>query len=82
MMMASRIVKKVIGVSEGFFCCPKGIFRDNTCKIYSKPPRNRIGAGQSFLVMSVFAVAMLAPSAWILYHLPEYRQRSRQTPRS
>ncbi|KAL4001615.1 hypothetical protein ACER0C_006914 [Sarotherodon galilaeus] len=50
--------------------------------IYSKPPRNRIGAAQSFFVMSVFAAAMLAPAAWILRHLPEYRQRVQRSPRT
>ncbi|XP_056151147.1 COX8 domain-containing protein [Lampris incognitus] len=50
--------------------------------IYSKPPRNKIGAGQSFLIMSVFAVALLAPAGWILHHLPEYRQRPRPTPKA
>uniref|UniRef100_A0A665X5Y7 Si:dkey-85n7.8 n=1 Tax=Echeneis naucrates TaxID=173247 RepID=A0A665X5Y7_ECHNA len=46
--------------------------------IYSKPPRNKIGATQSFFVMSVFAATMLTPAAWILHHLPEYRQRAKQ----
>ncbi|XP_043962557.1 COX8 domain-containing protein [Gambusia affinis] len=50
--------------------------------IYSKPPRHRVGAAQSFFVMSVFAAAMLAPAAWILYHLPEYRERAQQVPRT
>ncbi|CAI5671301.1 unnamed protein product [Oreochromis niloticus] len=50
--------------------------------IYSKPPRNRIGAAQSFFVMSVFTAAMLAPAAWILRHLPEYRQRVQRSPRT
>lgn len=37
---------------------------------------------QSFFVMSVFTVVMLTPAAWILHHLPEYRQRSRQNPKT
>ncbi|XP_061757453.1 COX8 domain-containing protein [Nerophis ophidion] len=82
MMMASRILTKVNGVSKGFFCRPQNPLKDSTSMIYSKPPRNQIGALQSFFVMSVFAVAMLAPAAWILHHLPEYRQRSRQKPRT
>uniref|UniRef100_A0A3Q3EVQ0 Uncharacterized protein n=1 Tax=Labrus bergylta TaxID=56723 RepID=A0A3Q3EVQ0_9LABR len=41
--------------------------------IYSKPPRT----GSDFFVMTVFAVAMLTPAAWILHHLPEYRKKSR-----
>ncbi|XP_053707629.1 COX8 domain-containing protein [Synchiropus splendidus] len=53
----------------------------SSMKIHSKPPKDKIGAGQSFLVMSVFAVALLAPAAWILHHLPEYRQRSSRPPR-
>ncbi|XP_044026025.1 cytochrome c oxidase subunit 8A, mitochondrial-like [Siniperca chuatsi] len=60
---------------------PKEILKETKKTIYSKPPRNKIGAAQSFFVMSVFAVAMLTPAAWILHHLPEYRQRSKQSPR-
>uniref|UniRef100_A0A3Q2ZG16 Si:dkey-85n7.8 n=1 Tax=Kryptolebias marmoratus TaxID=37003 RepID=A0A3Q2ZG16_KRYMA len=37
---------------------------------------------QSFFVMSVFAVTMLTPAAWILHHLPEYRERTQQSPRT
>ncbi|KAI4899334.1 hypothetical protein NFI96_014591 [Prochilodus magdalenae] len=48
--------------------------------IYSKPPKNKIGPGQSFFIMSVFAFALLAPAGWILHHLPEYRQRPEPPP--
>ncbi|XP_072218398.1 uncharacterized protein [Leuresthes tenuis] len=62
--------------------CSKQIMKETKRMIYSKPPRNRIGAAQSFFVMSVFAAAMLTPAAWILHHLPEYRQRAQQNPRT
>ncbi|CAL8315547.1 unnamed protein product [Merluccius merluccius] len=58
----------------------KAVLQDSRPSIYSKPPRHHIGAGQSFFIMSVFAVAMLAPAGWILHHLPAYRQRSRPDP--
>ncbi|KAG7272598.1 hypothetical protein CRUP_033107 [Coryphaenoides rupestris] len=58
----------------------KAILRDSRSSIYSKPPRNHIGAGQSFFIMSVFAVVMLAPAGWILHHIPEYRQRPHPPP--
>ncbi|XP_076021547.1 cytochrome c oxidase subunit 8A, mitochondrial [Genypterus blacodes] len=61
---------------------PNRILKETRSWIYSKPPKNRIGAGQSFFVMCVFAVAMLTPAAWILHHLPEYRQRPHPTPKS
>uniref|UniRef100_A0A673NCL7 Si:dkey-85n7.8 n=1 Tax=Sinocyclocheilus rhinocerous TaxID=307959 RepID=A0A673NCL7_9TELE len=35
---------------------------------------------QSFFIMSVFAVALLAPAGWILHHIPEYRQRAKPPP--
>ncbi|XP_031733982.1 cytochrome c oxidase subunit 8A, mitochondrial [Anarrhichthys ocellatus] len=60
---------------------PKEIMKQTRKMIYSKPPRNKIGAAQSFLVMSLFAVAMLTPAAWVLHHLPQYRQQSKETPR-
>ncbi|KAG5846902.1 hypothetical protein ANANG_G00119900 [Anguilla anguilla] len=44
-------------------------------QIYSKPPKQKIGPGQSFLIMSVFTIALLAPAGWIMHHIPEYRQR-------
>ncbi|KAI1897940.1 hypothetical protein AGOR_G00088470 [Albula goreensis] len=50
-------------------------------QIYSKPPKHKIGAGQSFFIMSVFAVALLVPAGWIMHHLPEYRQRPRPPPK-
>ncbi|KAG7461213.1 hypothetical protein MATL_G00207790 [Megalops atlanticus] len=46
-------------------------------RIYSKPPKHKIGPGQSFFIMSVFAAALLVPAGWIMHHLPEYRQRPR-----
>ncbi|XP_012679345.1 COX8 domain-containing protein [Clupea harengus] len=58
----------------------KGILQEQRSSIYSKPPKNKIGAGQSFFIMSVFAVAMLVPAGWIMHHLPEYRKRSRPPP--
>ncbi|KAM9778919.1 COX8 domain-containing protein [Syngnathus typhle] len=60
-----------------FLCAPKKVLaKVSVARVFSKPPRQRIGAGQTFLVMSVFTVAMLAPAAWILHHLPEYRRKS------
>ncbi|XP_048106808.1 COX8 domain-containing protein [Alosa alosa] len=58
----------------------KGILQERRSSIYSKPPKNKIGAGQSFFIMSVFAMAMLLPAGWILHHLPEYRKRPRPPP--
>ncbi|XP_067098270.1 COX8 domain-containing protein [Osmerus mordax] len=53
------------------------VLQEMRSNIYSKPPKNKIGPGQSFFIMSVFAVAMLVPAGWIMHHLPEYRQRPR-----
>ncbi|KAJ8409068.1 hypothetical protein AAFF_G00240890 [Aldrovandia affinis] len=50
-------------------------------QIYSKPPKHKIGPGQSFFIMSVFAVTLLVPAGWIMHHLPEYRQRPRPPPK-
>ncbi|XP_055042359.1 cytochrome c oxidase subunit 8A, mitochondrial [Misgurnus anguillicaudatus] len=57
------------------------LLQNRHSSIYSKPPKNKIGPGQSFFILSVFAVALLAPAGWILHHIPEYRQRP-QTPTS
>ncbi|XP_051954226.1 COX8 domain-containing protein [Xyrauchen texanus] len=54
-----------------------GILQRHNSSINSKPPKNKIGAGESFFIMSVFAIALLAPAGWILHHIPEYRQRSK-----
>ncbi|XP_051500711.1 cytochrome c oxidase subunit 8B, mitochondrial-like [Myxocyprinus asiaticus] len=58
----------------------RGILQRRNCSIYSKPPKNKIGPGQSFFIMSVFAVSLLAPAGWILHHIPEYRQRPKPPP--
>ncbi|KAM9339179.1 uncharacterized protein ABDE67_016829 [Symphorus nematophorus] len=77
-MMMSAVLRMMGNVSVSTSTRPKQILTETKRMIYSKPPRHRIGAGQSFFVMTVFAAAMLTPAAWILHHLPEYRQRSRQ----
>ncbi|XP_053345450.1 COX8 domain-containing protein [Clarias gariepinus] len=51
------------------------VLQNRSSSIYSKPPKTKIGPGQSFFIMSVFATALLLPAGWILHHLPEYRQR-------
>ncbi|XP_029985062.1 cytochrome c oxidase subunit 8A, mitochondrial [Sphaeramia orbicularis] len=81
--MTSGILKVMSSVSMATLTRPKLVLSQARSRIYSKPPKNRIGAGQSFFVMTVFTFAMLTPAAWILHHLPEYRgQRSRQTPKT
>ncbi|XP_076612713.1 cytochrome c oxidase subunit 8A, mitochondrial [Chaetodon auriga] len=80
--MVNAVLRMIGNVSLSTLTRPKGILKETKKMIYSKPPRNKIGAAQSFFVMSVFAVAMLTPAAWILHHLPEYRQRSRQSPKT
>ncbi|XP_034555977.1 cytochrome c oxidase subunit 8A, mitochondrial [Notolabrus celidotus] len=80
--MASSVLRMMGNVSVLTLTHPKLSMKETTRTVYSKPPRNRIGAAQSFFVMSVFAVALFTPAAWILHHLPEYRKRSRQSPRS
>ncbi|XP_062415496.1 putative E3 ubiquitin-protein ligase UBR7 isoform X3 [Pungitius pungitius] len=74
--MASVVLRRMKTLTP-----PNEIVKQTKKMIYSKPPRNKIGAAQSFLVMSLFAAAMLTPAAWILHHLPEYRQRSKEVPR-
>ncbi|XP_051265212.1 COX8 domain-containing protein [Dicentrarchus labrax] len=80
--MVSVVLRKMGNVPVSTLTRPSEILKETKKMIYSKPPRNKIGAAQSFFVMSVFAVAMLTPAAWILHHLPEYRQRSRQSPKT
>ncbi|KAL3049178.1 hypothetical protein OYC64_008619 [Pagothenia borchgrevinki] len=52
----------------------------NQRSIYSKPPKDKIGPGQSLLALCAFAVTLLAPAGWIMHHIPEYKQRSSQQP--
>ncbi|XP_017311397.1 COX8 domain-containing protein [Ictalurus punctatus] len=51
------------------------VLQNRSGSIYSKPPKTKIGPGQTFFIMSVFAIALLLPAGWILHHLPEYRHR-------
>ncbi|XP_030261710.1 cytochrome c oxidase subunit 8A, mitochondrial [Sparus aurata] len=80
--MVSAVLRMMGNVSVSTLTRPKEILKETKKTIYSKPPRNKISAAQSFFVMSVFTVAMLTPAAWILHHLPEYRQRARQRPKT
>ncbi|XP_026854849.1 cytochrome c oxidase subunit 8A, mitochondrial [Electrophorus electricus] len=59
---------------------PRVILQKRRCSIYSKPPKSKIGPGQSFFVMSMFAIALLTPAGWILHHIPEYRTRRQPPP--
>ncbi|KAF3703297.1 Cytochrome c oxidase subunit 8A [Channa argus] len=79
--MASGVLRMMGNISFPTLTRPKKILQEMTKKIYSKPPKDKIGAAQSFFVMSVFAIAMFTPAAWILHHLPEYQQSSRPGPR-
>ncbi|XP_056620312.1 COX8 domain-containing protein [Triplophysa dalaica] len=58
----------------------RSLLQKRDSSIYSKPAKNKIGPGQSLFIMSVFAVALLAPAGWILHHIPEYRQRPQPPP--
>ncbi|TKS65079.1 Cytochrome c oxidase subunit 8A, mitochondrial [Collichthys lucidus] len=80
--MVSAVLRMMGNVSVSTLTRPKEILKDSKKMIYSKPPRNKIGAVESFFIMSVFAVAMLTPAAWILHHLPEYHQRSKPSPKT
>ncbi|KAK3542675.1 hypothetical protein QTP86_032558 [Hemibagrus guttatus] len=57
------------------FSWSRTVLQKRSGSIYSKPPKTKIGPGQSFFIMSVFATALLLPAGWILHHLPEYRHR-------
>ncbi|XP_058612520.1 COX8 domain-containing protein [Onychostoma macrolepis] len=61
-------------------CSARDIVQKRNSSIYNKPPKSKIGPGQSFFIMSVFAFALLAPAGWILHHIPEYRQRAKPPP--
>ncbi|XP_037551281.1 COX8 domain-containing protein [Nematolebias whitei] len=56
------------------------IQQNHKLKIYSKPPKDKIGPLQSAFVLCVFAMTLLAPAGWIMHHIPEYRQRSPPRP--
>ncbi|XP_062857511.1 COX8 domain-containing protein [Trichomycterus rosablanca] len=56
------------------------VLQKRRASIYHKPAKTKIGPGQSFFIMSVFAVALLLPAGWILHHIPEYRQRPKVPP--
>ncbi|XP_041660398.1 COX8 domain-containing protein [Cheilinus undulatus] len=80
--MSSTVLRMMGNISALTLTRPKSNLKEIKRKIYSKPPRDKIGITQSFFVMAVFAVGLFTPAAWILHHLPEYRQRSRYTPRT
>ncbi|KAK6307284.1 hypothetical protein J4Q44_G00224320 [Coregonus suidteri] len=59
----------------GFLVRTKAVLQDYRSNIYSKPPKDKIGPGQSLFTISVFAFALLAPAGWIMHCIPVYRQR-------
>ncbi|MEQ2278973.1 hypothetical protein AMECASPLE_004738 [Ameca splendens] len=54
----------------------KAVQQNQRLTIYSKPPKEKIGPVQSVFALCVFAMTLLAPAGWVLYHVPEYRERS------
>ncbi|XP_068608407.1 cytochrome c oxidase subunit 8A, mitochondrial [Brachionichthys hirsutus] len=43
--------------------------------IYTKPAKDTVGPLETVIGISVFAVAILGPSGWILSHLEDYKSR-------
>ncbi|XP_062325653.1 COX8 domain-containing protein [Osmerus eperlanus] len=67
-------------IQSRFLTQMKAVLQDHRSNIYSKPPKDKIGPGQSLFTLSVFAVALLTPAGWIMHHIPAYRKRPPQTP--
>ncbi|CDQ77397.1 unnamed protein product [Oncorhynchus mykiss] len=44
-------------------------------ELSSKPPKDNIGVAETAFVMTIFAVAILGPSGWILANVQNYQQR-------
>ncbi|KAL0969068.1 hypothetical protein UPYG_G00222260 [Umbra pygmaea] len=63
-----------------FLVRTKTVLQDQRSSVFSKPPKDKIGTGQSLFTMSVFAFALLAPAGWIMHHIPAYRQRPSPEP--
>ncbi|XP_041828274.1 cytochrome c oxidase subunit 8A, mitochondrial [Melanotaenia boesemani] len=43
--------------------------------IYTRPPKDTIGAFETAVGMGLFSLAILGPSGWILAHLEDYKKR-------
>uniref|UniRef100_A0A3P8Y0G3 Uncharacterized protein n=1 Tax=Esox lucius TaxID=8010 RepID=A0A3P8Y0G3_ESOLU len=64
----------------GFLVRTKTVLQEPRSNICSKPPKDKIGPGQSLFTISMFALALLAPAGWIMHHIPVYRQRTPPEP--
>ncbi|XP_068195098.1 cytochrome c oxidase subunit 8A, mitochondrial [Antennarius striatus] len=43
--------------------------------IYTRPPKEKIGPKETCIAMSMFFLAILGPSGWVLAHLEDYKKR-------
>ncbi|KAG7466301.1 hypothetical protein MATL_G00163400 [Megalops atlanticus] len=53
----------------------KVVLQERRSNISSKPPKDKIGPGQTLFAMAMFAISLLVPAGWIMHHIPEYRKR-------
>nr|XP_014354251.1 PREDICTED: uncharacterized protein LOC106707024 [Latimeria chalumnae] len=44
--------------------------------VHGKPPKDPIGAVESFIGFSAISIALLGPAAWFFAHLQDYKKRS------
>ncbi|XP_061889917.1 cytochrome c oxidase subunit 8A, mitochondrial [Entelurus aequoreus] len=42
--------------------------------IYTKPAKENIGPMETVIAMTMFCIAILGPSGWILAHLEDYKK--------
>ncbi|XP_059208918.1 cytochrome c oxidase subunit 8A, mitochondrial-like [Centropristis striata] len=43
--------------------------------LYSNPPKGKVGPMETVIGLSMFSLAILGPSGWILAHLEEYKKK-------
>ncbi|XP_057715943.1 cytochrome c oxidase subunit 8A, mitochondrial-like [Corythoichthys intestinalis] len=43
--------------------------------VYTRPAKEKIGAVETVIGLTLFSLAILGPSGWILAHLEDYRKK-------
>ncbi|KAM6912434.1 cytochrome c oxidase subunit 8A, mitochondrial [Xenentodon cancila] len=53
----------------------RGLSVTQKANVFTRPPKEKIGALETCIGIGMFSLAILGPSGWILAHLEDYKKK-------